>query len=169
MSAAADKMAEARVAVASIAVFMANGKPLRAVESAKLALQILEELHEAEKAQPAPEPTSERVAFEAWIAKDCGDLSTFGSGQNIHYKNSAVNNAWTGWKARAGRADAQPADREDAEPLAPIQLDAAAKKLAELFDYPWDHMPAKGRQTMRNNVIAVLEAIGAARAEKGGT
>ena len=40
-----------------------------------------------------------RKAFEAWIAKDCGDLSTFGTGKNVHYVNSAVNNAWTGWQA----------------------------------------------------------------------
>lgn len=42
------------------------------------------------------------------------------------------------------------------------QLDAGARKLAELFDYPWEHMPEQGRQTMRNNVIAVLQAIDAA-------
>jgi len=44
---------------------------------------------------------TEREAFEAWIKKDGGDLSTFGSGQNTHYRNSAVNNAWVAWKARA--------------------------------------------------------------------
>jgi hypothetical protein len=51
---------------------------------------------------PAPAaPTDERALFEAHIAKDCGDLSKFGSGKHIHYCNSAVNNAWTGWQARA--------------------------------------------------------------------
>jgi hypothetical protein len=50
----------------------------------------------------ASEPAQgERESFEAWIAKDGGDLSIFGSGQNIHYRNSAVNNSWVGWKARA--------------------------------------------------------------------
>ena len=44
---------------------------------------------------------SEREAFEAFIRKDAGDLSTFGSGANVHYQNSAVNNAWGGWKARS--------------------------------------------------------------------
>lgn len=52
-------------------------------------------------------PPDERAAFESWIKKDGGDLSTFGSGANLHYKNSAVNNAWTGWKARAAIADAK--------------------------------------------------------------
>lgn len=54
-------------------------------------------------AAPAPvvRLTDERAAFEAWIRKDCGDLTTFGSGSNMHYRNSAVNNAWTGWHARA--------------------------------------------------------------------
>lgn len=45
----------------------------------------------------------ERAAFEDWIKKDGGDLRMFGSGQNTHYCNSAVNNAWGGWKASAAR------------------------------------------------------------------
>lgn len=40
------------------------------------------------------------------------------------------------------------------------QIDAGAQKLAALFDYPWEHMPAKGRETMRANVRAVLAAVG---------
>lgn len=56
-------------------------------------------------ATPSPkaaEPVaSERAAFEAWIYKDRGDLTTFGNGANMHYRNSGVNQAWTGWQARA--------------------------------------------------------------------
>lgn len=51
---------------------------------------------------------TERQAFEAHIKKDCGDLRTFGSGLHIHYRNSAVNNAWTGWHARAALAAPAP-------------------------------------------------------------
>ena len=54
--------------------------------------------------QPAPAPLSEREAFEAWIKKDGGDLGTFGTPPNMHYRNSAVNNAWVAWKARAALA-----------------------------------------------------------------
>ena len=54
--------------------------------------------------QPAPAPLSEREAFEAWIEKDGGDLGTFGTPPNMHYRNSAVNNAWVAWKARAALA-----------------------------------------------------------------
>lgn len=54
--------------------------------------------------QPAPAPLSEREAFEAWIKKDGGDLGTFGTPPNMHYGNSAVNNAWVAWKARAAIA-----------------------------------------------------------------
>jgi len=50
---------------------------------------------------------SEREQFEAYIRKDRGNLSTFGSGQNLHYCNSAVNNAWGGWMARAASASVQ--------------------------------------------------------------
>ena len=62
-------------------------------------------LLEAEAApQPAPAPLSEREAFEAWIEKDGGDLGTFGTPPNMHYRNSAVNNAWVAWQARAALA-----------------------------------------------------------------
>ncbi len=44
---------------------------------------------------------AERTAFEAWVKESAGDLRTFGSGSNKHYLNSAVNNAWGGWKQRA--------------------------------------------------------------------
>lgn len=59
---------------------------------------------DAKPSAAQPDEAAERAAFEAWIAKDCGDLSTFGSGRNIHYHNSAVNNAWGGWKKRAAIA-----------------------------------------------------------------
>ena len=52
----------------------------------------------------ADEMNKERKAFEAWITKDGGDLSTFGTGAHQHYRNSAVNNAWVAWKARASIA-----------------------------------------------------------------
>lgn len=55
----------------------------------------------AQPAEPAQRLTDERAAFEAWIRKDGGDLSTFGHAPDMHYRNSAVNNAWTGWQARA--------------------------------------------------------------------
>lgn len=45
-------------------------------------------------------------------------------------------------------------------------VEAAAKKMAEIFDYPWDFMPEKGRNTMRENVRAVLDA--AIAQQKGG-
>lgn len=57
--------------------------------------------HLDQPTQPAPSTAGEREAFEAHIAKDCGDLSTFGSGKNMHYRNSSVNHEWEGWKARA--------------------------------------------------------------------
>jgi hypothetical protein len=61
----------------------------------------------------------ERDAFEAWIKKDGGDLKTFGSGKNTHYSNSAVNQSWGGWKARAAFMQSKPA-----EPVNQVLLDA---------------------------------------------
>jgi hypothetical protein len=53
--------------------------------------------------------TAIRAKFEEWIRSDSGDLRTFGSGANMHYSNSAVNNAWTGYlRAALGTAPATP-------------------------------------------------------------
>lgn len=66
-------------------------------------------------AQAVVDEAAERERFEAYIRKDCGDLSTFGHGANMHYRNSAVNNAWGGWLAakqdalRAALAQPEPA------------------------------------------------------------
>ena len=38
------------------------------------------------------------------------------------------------------------------------QIESAAKKLAEVMDYPWDYMPEQGKTTMRKNAVAVIEA-----------
>jgi len=40
------------------------------------------------------------------------------------------------------------------------QIDLAAHRLADVMDYPWEHMPAEGRRRMRENALAVLIAAG---------
>jgi hypothetical protein len=40
----------------------------------------------------------------------------------------------------------------------PQDIEAAAKKLAECMDYPWEYMPEQGRQAMRENAKSVLRA-----------
>lgn len=47
-------------------------------------------------------------------------------------------------------------------------IDAAARKIAECMDYPWEHMPEKGRSNMREHAKAVLDAARNALAQKGG-
>lgn len=42
----------------------------------------------------------------------------------------------------------------------PLDIESAAKKLAELFDYPWSWMPDEGRENMRSRVRTVIEAAG---------
>lgn len=46
-----------------------------------------------------------------------------------------------------------------------LDLDAAAKKLAACMDYPWEHMPEQGRDSMRAHAKAVIEAAGAGSVE----
>lgn len=45
-----------------------------------------------------------------------------------------------------------------AVPLADEQIDAAAKKLAECMEYPWEFMPEPGRENMRKHAQAVIAA-----------
>lgn len=39
-----------------------------------------------------------------------------------------------------------------------IDIESAAKKLAQCMDYPWEYMPEQGRQSMREHAKAVVEA-----------
>lgn len=55
-----------------------------------------------------------------------------------------------------GRADGE--TKEGIRQARALDIDAAAKKLAESFDYPWENMPKQGRQNMRKIVQAVLAA-----------
>lgn len=58
------------------------------------------------------------------------------------------------------------ADYVSAHPAQGVpDIEAAAKKLAECMDYPWEHMPEKGRANMRKHAASVLTA---AQAQKGG-
>ena len=41
---------------------------------------------------------------------------------------------------------------------APIDIEAAAKKLAACMDYPWEYMPEQGRASMREHAKAIIEA-----------
>ncbi|WP_289241808.1 hypothetical protein [Delftia sp.] len=94
--------------------------------------------HAAAPQAPAAPVGDEREAFEAWIKRDGGDLSTFGSGQNRHYNNSAVNNAWTGWSSRAKlAAPAAPAvDASDTALLDAMERERIA--VIPEFEGPWD-------------------------------
>ena len=44
------------------------------------------------------------------------------------------------------------------EALIHQQIEAAAKKLAECMDYPWEHMPEQGRANMRKQALSIIEA-----------
>jgi hypothetical protein len=46
-----------------------------------------------------------------------------------------------------------------------MNIEKAAKKLADCMDYPWEFMPEQGRENMRNHVKAIFEAANAAPAE----
>ena len=56
-----------------------------------------------------------------------------------------------------------------AVPLTPEQITAAAKKLAECMEYPWDHMPEQGRAEMRKHARAVLSAANCIKGGQHGT
>lgn len=53
----------------------------------------------------------------------------------------------------------KPAAQHQPAPVAfVIDIESAAKKLAQCMDYPWEYMPEQGRQSMREHAKAVVEA-----------
>ncbi|OFL37507.1 hypothetical protein HMPREF2772_27275 [Achromobacter xylosoxidans] len=49
-----------------------------------------------------------------------------------------------------------------------FDVEAAAKTMAECMDYPWAHMPEKGREQMRLHAQSVIRsALSATQAEQG--
>lgn len=85
-----------------------------------------------------------------------------------HYGQTFTDKDWreeTGvwaaaWKAAKAHGEVAPQQAEavPSDVVRDADVEAAAKKMAEIFDYPWDFMPEKGRNTMRENVRAVLTA-----------
>lgn len=110
-----DKLREALELISSTDPVDAALDPQRAVRVARAALA----------ADDAARGTM-REAFEAWIRRDCGDLTMFGNPPNQHYKNSAVNNAWLGWQAAT--RDAAP---QSAEPVDEPTLDELVALVGE--------------------------------------
>ena len=62
------------------------------------------------------------------------------------------------WLVKQGWADTTPPPQAVREPLNPDQVTAAAKKLAECMDYPWEYMNHDGRVAMHKHAKAVIEA-----------
>lgn len=48
-------------------------------------------------------------------------------------------------------------------------VEAAAYKLAECMNYPWDHMPEKGKDSMRDHAKAIINAALLRKAEQPAT
>lgn len=66
--------------------------------------------------------------------------------------------------------DPPPADKDGGQQRAgsSVDLEAAAKTMAECMDYPWAHMPEQGRATMREFAQSVIRAaLSATQPEQG--
>lgn len=81
------------------------------------------------------------------VMRSCDVCGSDYAGQSESEVNVALERARKATQAQAG-----------AVPLTPEQITAAAKKLAECMDYPWEHMPEQGRAEMRKHAQAVLAA-----------
>lgn len=62
-------------------------------------------------------------------------------------------------------AEPQPATADSVDAARWINIEAAAMALAEAMDYPWEEMPAQGREGMRKHAKAVIDAALAAQRE----
>lgn len=60
--------------------------------------------------------------------------------------------------ARATKYQMEPVYTDPPSREVPEDVEAAARKLADCFDYPWEYMPEQGRENMRSHARAVLLA-----------
>ncbi|WP_459693406.1 hypothetical protein, partial [Achromobacter xylosoxidans] len=75
---------------------------------------------------------------------------------------AAVRRLERGFKAQADKDGGQQRAGDD------FDVEAAAKTMAECMDYPWAHMPEKGREQMRLHAQSVIRAaLSATQAEQG--
>jgi len=92
----------------------------------------------------------ERQAFESWMRSQGLGTERHGYSYSLTY----ARRAWEAWQARASIAAPAAGDAR----LLALNIEAAAKALAECMDYPWSHMPEKGRATMREHAQTVIRA-----------
>lgn len=94
---------------------------------------------------PAVAGEPDYATFALWYADHIGD-------ENKPVRDAAL-------ATYEAFAPTQPTQAQaGAVPLTPEQITAAAKKLAECMEYPWDHMPEQGRAEMRKHARAVIAA-----------
>lgn len=116
--------------------------------------------------------SSEHIKALAQVCRLIGNYTTAEFVQNVVgfaqvlLANKAVQEAFVKANAHLLYAAPQQAEAVPPDVVRNADVEAAAKKMAEIFDYPWDFMPEKGRNTMRENVRAVLDA--AIAQQKGG-
>lgn len=128
-------------------------------------VKLLSLFHLSQGAQPpVSQPTikesltvDEREAFEFW-ASDEGEHPAAVERSGACYLLSITQAYWMAWSARA--ALAKQASGQD------VDLESAAKTLADCMDYPWDHMPEQGRYKMRNNARRIIADASPAGREK---
>lgn len=61
--------------------------------------------------------------------------------------------------------DDEPAAQPQGETVA-FDFESAAQKIACCMDYPWEHMPEKGRDSMREHAKAIINAALSGKAEQ---
>jgi hypothetical protein len=95
---------------------------------------------------------SEREQFEAWMANRLGPAGAahpfLTHASDGYYTFAATQEQWEAWQA-ARRT--QPTPPAVVEPLTEEQADRAARKMADIMDYPWDYMLEQGRNQMREH------------------
>lgn len=81
-----------------------------------------------------------------WVIDAMRDLLRINSEEVAELR--AENKALTSYKA----------ENESLRNAVNIDIEAAAKMLAACMDYPWEHMPANGRDLMRRHAKDIVDA-----------
>jgi len=117
-----------------------------------------------------------RVLAEAVLSMDAALITQQSTQAQAEPKSGAKSfqtygeaNAYSKGYYAGKKAATQAQAQAGAVPLTEEQITAAAKKLAECMDYPWDYMNYPGQAEMRKHAQAVVEAAHGIRGGQHGT
>ena len=101
--------------------------------------------------------TPDKTPTDAQLQSAYDSVPAHGNQQDVHI--AGLRAVLAKWGSPVVAGEPQPTHAQTgAVPLTDEQIDAAAKKLADCMEYPWEFMPEPGRKIMREHAQDVIGA-----------